>query len=64
MKEYVRGAFQALAWARMLLSNVKKIEDLDKTLAEMDQALEKLKATAAKDFTTDIETELKTQESS
>jgi len=61
MKEYVRGAFQALAWVRMQLSNVKKIEDLDKALEQIDQALEKIKATAAADFTQDIQAELKTE---
>jgi len=55
LKEYVRGAFQALAWVRMLLSNVKDMAGLEKALGEIDQALEKVKTTAAKDFTTDIE---------
>jgi hypothetical protein len=61
MKEYVRGAFQALAWARMILSNVKKIEDLDKALGEIDQAIETLRNSTAKDFLEDMQTELKTQ---
>jgi len=60
LKEYVRGAFQALVWARMILSNVKDITQLEKALAEIDKAIEKIKTTAAKDFTTDIEAELKT----
>jgi len=43
----------------MKLSNVKKIEDLDKALTEIDGAIEKIKQTAAADFTTDIQAELK-----
>jgi hypothetical protein len=61
MRDYVRGAFQALAWVRMILSNVKDMAALEKTLSEIDQALEKIKSTAARDFTIDIEAELKTQ---
>jgi len=62
LKEYVRGAFQALAWARMILSNVKDITQLEKTLGEIDKALDNIKTKAAKDFTTDIQAELKLQE--
>jgi hypothetical protein len=61
MKEYVRGAFQALAWTRMILSNVKKIEDLEKALAEIDKAIETLRNSTAKDFLENMQTELKTQ---
>lgn len=44
-----------MAWTRMILSNVKDVAGLEKALGEIDQALEKVKTTAAKDFTTDIE---------
>lgn len=60
MKEYVRGAFEALAWTYVLLSNVKDMQQLEQTRNQINQALEKLKTAAAKDFTTDIETEVKT----
>jgi len=62
MNEYVRGAFQALAWARMILSNVKDMTQLEKVLGEIDKALDDIKSKAAKDFTTDIQEELATQE--
>ena len=62
MKEYVRGAFQALAWARMILSNVKDMTQLEKVLSEIDKALDNIKTKAAKDFTADIQAELKIQE--
>ena len=62
MKEYVRGAFQALAWARMILSNVKDLTQLEKGLTEIDKALDNIKTKAAKDFTADIQAELKIQE--
>jgi len=58
----VRGAFQALAWARMILSNVKDMTQLEKVLSEIDKALDNIKTKAAKDFTTDIQAELKLQE--
>ncbi len=58
LKEYIRGAFQALAWVRMQLANVKKIEDLDKALEQIDKAIETIKERAAVDFTEDIKTEL------
>jgi hypothetical protein len=61
VKEYVRGAFQALAWARMILSNVKDTAQLEKVLGEVDKALETLRGTAAKDFLTDMQTELKSE---
>jgi len=62
VKEYVRGAFQALAWARMILSNVKDLTQLEKGLTEIDKALDNIKTKAAKDFTADIQAELKIQE--
>lgn len=62
MREYVRGAFQALAWTRMILSNVKDLNQLEKALAEIDQTLEKIRGTAAKDFEQDIQAELKSHE--
>ena len=55
MNEYVRGAFQALAWARMILANVKDTVQLEKTLGEIDKALETLRSTTAKDFLIDME---------
>jgi len=61
VKEYVRGAFQALAWARMILSNVKDMAQLEKILGEIDNALDSIKTKAAKDFTADIQAELKIQ---
>jgi len=61
MKEYVRGAFQALAWTRMILSNVKDMPGLEKALAEIDKAIETLRNSTAKDFLEDMQTELKTQ---
>jgi len=48
----------------MILSNVKDMGGLEKALVEIDQAIDKIKTTAAKDFTTDIQAELKPQESS
>ena len=62
MKEYVRGAFQALAWARMILSNVKDMTQLEKVLGEIDKALDNIKTKAAKDFTADIQAELRIQD--
>jgi len=64
LKEYVRGAFQALAWARMILSNVKDTAQLEKVLGEVDKALETLRSTTARDFLTDMQTELRAPESS
>jgi hypothetical protein len=64
LKEYVRGAFQALAWARMVLSNVKDTAQLEKVLGEVDKALETLRSTTARDFLTDMQTELRAPESS
>jgi hypothetical protein len=61
MREYVRGAFQALAWVRMILSNVKDMTGLEKALAEVDKALETLRSSAAKDFPQDMQKEIKTQ---
>jgi hypothetical protein len=43
MREYHRGALQSLAWARMLLSNVKDMTDLEKALAQIDKAMETLR---------------------
>lgn len=60
----MRGAFQALAWARMILSSVKDIAQLEKTLTEIDKALDNIRTKAAKEFTSDIQAELKAPESS
>jgi hypothetical protein len=48
----------------MILSNVKDIQQLEKTLSEVDKALETLRGTAAKDFLTDMQTELRAPEPS
>lgn len=55
MRDYVQGAFQALAWVRMILSNVKDPEDLEKALRQIDEALDKVREAIAKDFTKDIQ---------
>jgi len=57
VKEYVRGAFQALSWAMLLLLDVKELSDLEKVLTQIDQALNKLRTLAAKDFLEDMQTE-------
>lgn len=62
MRDYVRGAFQALAWARMILANVKDLPGLEKAVAQIDEALEKVREAAAKDFKKDIQAEIKTQQ--
>ena len=64
MNEYVRGAFQALAWVRMILANVKDTAQLEKVLGEIDKALETLRSTAAKDFLADMQTAITPPESS
>ena len=62
MRDYVRGAFQALAWVRMILANVKDLPGLEKAIAQIDQALEKVREAAAKDFQEDIKTAIKSQQ--
>ena len=62
MRDYVRGAFQALAWVRMILANVKDLPRLEKAIAQIDQALETVRTAAAKDFQKDIQAEIKTQQ--
>ena len=62
MRDYVRGAFQALAWVRMILTNVKDLPGLEKAIAQIDQALETVRTAAAKDFQKDIQAEIKTQQ--
>ena len=59
MRDYVRGAFQALAWVRMILANVKDLPGLEKAIAQIDQAIETVKTEAAKDFQKDIRKEVK-----
>ena len=63
MRDYVRGAFQALAWVRMILANVKDIPGLEKAIAQIDEALDKVREAAAKDFKKDVQAEIKTQQS-
>ena len=48
--EYVEGAFHALAWARLLLSNVKDLTGLEKAAEEIDRALDTLKGGVSPDF--------------
>ena len=62
MRDYVRGAFQALAWVRMILANVKDLSGLEKAIAQIDQALEAVKEAVAKDFQEDIQTAIKPNE--
>ena len=63
MRDYVRGAFQALAWVRMILANVKDLPGLEKAIAQIDEALDKVREAAAKDFKKDVQAEIKTQQS-
>ena len=60
MRDYVRGAFQALAWVRMILANVKDLPGLEKAIAQIDQALETVREAAAKEFQKDVQAEIKT----
>ena len=62
MRDCVRGAFQALAWVRMLLANVKDLPGLEKAIAQIDQALESVREAATKDFQKDAQAEIKTQQ--
>ena len=62
MRDYLRGAFQALAWVRMILANVKDLPGLEKAIAQIDQALEIVRTEAAKDFQKDIQAEIQTQQ--
>ena len=62
MRDYVRGAFQALAWVRMILANVKDLPGLEKAVAQIDQALDTVREAAAKDFKKDVQAEIKTQQ--
>ena len=62
MRDYVRGAFQALAWVRMILANVKDLPGLEKAIAQIDQALEKVRQAAGKDFQKDMQAAIKRQQ--
>ena len=62
MRDYVRGAFQVLAWVRMILANVKDLAGLEKAVAQIDESLEKVREAAAKDFQKDVQAEIKTQQ--
>lgn len=44
------------------MSSVKDMAQLEKVLTEIDKALDDIKTKAAKDFTADIQAELKIQE--
>ncbi len=59
LKEYVRGAFQALSWVRLRLSNVKDMDGLNKVLVEIDEAMDTVKQSIGVDFRKDMETEIK-----
>ena len=61
LKEYVRGAFQALSWVRMQLSNVKDMDSLKKVLVEIDSAMETIKQGIGTDFKKDMEGEMKVE---
>ena len=50
MHDYIRGAFQALVWVRMLLSNVKDLEGLRRAVKEIDDAIEDVEQRAATNF--------------
>ena len=50
MKEYARGALEALSWAMLLLIDVKELPDLQKAMTQIDQAINKLRSHVAKDF--------------
>jgi len=49
-RQTTKGAFQALAWTRMILSNVKDMKGLAKAVAHIDKAMMTLCNVAAKDF--------------
>jgi len=61
LKEYVRGAFQALSWVRLQLSNVKDMDGLKKVLVEIDSAMETIKQGIGTDFKKDMEGEMKVE---
>jgi hypothetical protein len=61
LKEYVRGAFQALSWVRMQLSNVKDMDGLKTVLVEIDSAMETIKQGIGADFKKDMEGEMKVE---
>ncbi|MEM2102899.1 MAG: hypothetical protein QXM22_05240 [Candidatus Bathyarchaeia archaeon] len=51
MHDYVKGAFEALSWIRLLLLDLKDTPDaMEKTLKEVDGALEDIKSGVAGDF--------------
>lgn len=49
-RKTTKGAFQALSWVRMVLSDAKNMADVKKALAEIDGALERIKGDAAANF--------------
>ncbi len=51
MHDYVRGAFEALSWIRMLLQDLKNDpEAIEKAVKEIDNAIDDIKAGVATDF--------------
>ena len=62
MKDHIRGAFQALAWVRMILANVKDLPGLEEAIAQIDEALDKVREAAAKDFKKDVQAEIKSKQ--
>jgi len=52
MHDYVRGAFEALSWVRLLLQELRDnpVCAVEETLKEIDEALEDIKTGVAGDF--------------
>ena len=52
MHDYVKGAFEALSWVQHLLQDLREnpVRAVQKTLEEVDQALEDIKSGVADDF--------------
>ena len=51
MHDYVRGAFEALSWIRMLLQDLKNDpEAIEKAVKEIDNAIDDIKAGVATNF--------------
>jgi len=53
MKDYVRGAFEALSWVHSLLDDIESEKDLDrvkKAVKEVDSAMDDIREGVAVDF--------------
>ena len=50
MHDYIRGAFQALTWAREIVGNCEKSESMQKALFALDEALRDIEHGVAVDF--------------